>query len=136
MYHMYFLQHWSVFLKYPKAIPLKYYFCTNPIERYSLPVSVEGQNPNLPASRHSWTNHMYIDQHFVTLYFPNATWAPLTLLPSSLILSLKLHMHIKTEFGSFPYYQWLLNKICFHCFNIQVYLSLTIDSPRWHSWLC
>lgn len=51
----------SVFLKDPKAIPLKY----NQKDTTCLPVSVEGENPNLPASRHSWPSNMYTEQPLV-----------------------------------------------------------------------
>lgn len=43
--------------------------------RTRLPVSVEGENPNLSASRHTWPTHGYTGQPFVTSNFPDATWA-------------------------------------------------------------
>ena len=71
---------------------------------------------------------------FKIFHFPHSTWAPAC--SSSLILPLKHPAQIGMEPSFFPYCQYLLNKICFHCFRVSVQFSHSVmsDSLRPHGW--
>ena len=61
-------------------------------------------------------------------HFPHSTWAPACSSSPSLILPLKHPAQIGMESSFFPYCQYLLNKICFHCFRVSVQFSHSVMS--------